>query len=97
MPDSLGAGAKQPRRAAREQAFVDESSGAISRFAERFTVICEARQSEAQFPLCEKANNHRFIAAAGRAARKLGQRQKLPQRGLLTACVQQIGHFQRDV
>jgi hypothetical protein len=45
-------------------------------------VVCNASQFQAQFTLCEEANNDRFFATARRAAKELGQGQKLSQREL---------------
>jgi hypothetical protein len=45
-------------------------------------VVCKGSQFQTQFTLCQETNNDRFFATAGRAAKKLGQSQKLSQREL---------------
>jgi hypothetical protein len=45
-------------------------------------VVCKASQFQAKFTLREETNNDHFFATAGRAAKKLGQGNKLSQREL---------------
>jgi hypothetical protein len=49
------------------------------------TVVCEASQFEAQFTLCEEANDERFLGSAGKATKKFRQGLKLSQRELRQA------------
>jgi hypothetical protein len=50
-------------------------------------VVCEASEFEAQFALCEKANNERFFGPVRRAAKKFSQGLKLSQRKLTHSSV----------